>query len=58
MGQNFGNNAGNTMMQAGNARGSGYIGKSNAITNALSNIGNSWQDADLYSRYGYRPPGG
>ena len=35
---------GNNMMQAGNARASGYIGQANAMNDGIRNLGNFWQN--------------
>lgn len=47
-GQNYAGNAGNAMMQAGNARASGYMGQANAYSNALGNIGNNYMAYKMF----------
>ena len=41
-GQNYANNAGNLMTQAGNARASGYVGGANALSGGLSSLINNY----------------
>lgn len=47
-GQQYATQAGEAAMQGANARASGYIGQTNALTNALGNIGNLY----TYNRMG------
>lgn len=42
-GQNLATNVGNNLMNAGNARASGYVGQANAINSGIGNGYNMWQ---------------
>ena len=57
-GQNYATNAGNAAMGAGNARASGYIGQANAISDALGQGINNYQQNKLLRRGlpGQTPP--
>lgn len=57
-GQNYASNAGNTMMAAGNARASGYMGGANALNSALTGAGNQYMNYNMMSMFGKPPAGG
>ena len=40
----YGRSAGDTMLQRGNARASGYVGQANAWNQAIGNATNAWLD--------------
>ena len=49
--QNYAANAGNALMQAGNARASGYVGAANAFNQAAGNIGNYYLQQQMLNRF-------
>lgn len=51
-GMNYAGNVGNTLMQMGNARGSGYVGQNNAWSQAFGNILNDVQQQDMLKQLG------
>jgi hypothetical protein len=59
--QNYGNNAGNMMVNAGNAQASGYLGQANSWNSALNNAASGYQNSILMSKLfgsetgGYQP---
>lgn len=55
-GSNYANQAGNALMQAGNANASGYIGSNNAWTNAIGNSLNNWNQQNLLKQLGIGGP--
>ena len=55
-GQNYATNAGNAAMGAGNARASGYVGQANAISDALGQGINNYQQNQLMKRMFPRNP--
>jgi hypothetical protein len=59
-GMNYGNQAGNTLQNMGNARASGYIGQSNGWGNAFGNILKDYeqQQANQNVPWWMKPPGG
>lgn len=59
-GQNYATNAGNSMMAAGNARASGYMGGANALNSALTGVGNAAQNYSMmnYMQQQQQPYGG
>lgn len=48
--QNYGNNVGNNLMGAGNARASGYMGMGNALSNGISQGANLYQSNQLMNK--------
>lgn len=46
----YGTNAGNTMMQAGNARASGYVGGANALNQGISGGINAFQNYNMMNK--------
>lgn len=48
--QNYASNAGNTMMQAGNARASGYMGAANAVAGGVGQAINGYQQNQLMDK--------
>jgi len=51
-GANYGANAGNTMMQSGNALASGQVGAANAMSQGIGNAINGWQQNQLMQLIG------
>ena len=49
-GQNYAQNAGESMLQGANARASGYVGGANAISGGLSSLINNFQEQALLDR--------
>jgi len=48
---NYGQQAGQTLMDMGNARASGYMGAANAWSNALQGVGNAYMQGAALNRY-------
>jgi hypothetical protein len=48
---NFGQQGGETLMNMGNARASGYIGQANAFSNALQGVGNAYMQGNIAKNY-------
>jgi hypothetical protein len=51
----FGQTGANTLSNIGDVRASGYVGSANALTNALSGIGNYFADKDTLAAIGKSP---
>lgn len=49
--QNYATGAGNTMMQAGNARASGYMGGANALNSALTGAANQYMNYNMMNAF-------
>ncbi|MCR4301089.1 MAG: hypothetical protein NUV51_05715, partial [Sulfuricaulis sp.] len=49
-GTNTANNVGELMTGAGNARASGYVGATNALSGSLGNITNNWMQQNMLSQ--------
>jgi hypothetical protein len=47
----YGQQAGQTLMDMGNARASGYMGAANAYSNALQGVGNAFMQGQVLGRY-------
>jgi hypothetical protein len=47
---NYANNAGNMMVNAGNAQASGYLGQANSWNSALNNAASGYQNSMLMSK--------
>jgi hypothetical protein len=47
----YGQQAGQTLMDMGNARASGYMGAANAYSNALQGVGNAFMSGQVLGRY-------
>jgi hypothetical protein len=46
---NYGQQAGETLMNMGNARASGYMGQANAFSNALQGAGNTLLQGQMFN---------
>lgn len=49
-GQNYGNNAANNLLSAGNARASGYVGTANAITGGVNSFLNNYNQQNILNQ--------
>ena len=50
-GQNYANNAGNSMLQAGDARASGYMGGANAVAGGIGSFLNNYNEMTLLDKF-------
>lgn len=48
---NYGQQAGETLMNMGNARASGYMGQANAFSNALQGAGNAYMQGQMLNKF-------
>jgi hypothetical protein len=48
---NYGQQAGQTLMDMGNARASGYMGAANAWSNALQGVGNAYMQGKMLNKW-------
>ncbi len=48
---NYGQQAGQTLMDMGNARASGYMGAANAYSNAIQGAGNAWMQGRILNKW-------